>query len=134
MTIRKTTLTLALTSLFAFGGTALAQGYGDAGAGAPPAAYGEPTPGSAAITEQTVDTFVDAFVAVQQIREDFAERLQSAADEHEAQTMQQEAQDEMMRAVEESGMSVQEYNEVAIALQDDPELMQQIQEKAADRM
>ncbi|AGA34826.1 putative conserved secreted protein [Thioalkalivibrio nitratireducens DSM 14787] len=133
MTIRKTTLTLALTSLFALGGTALAQDYGGAGA-APPPAYGETTPGSAALTEQTVDTFVDAFIAVQQIREDFAERLQSASDEHEAQTMQQEAQHEMMRAVEESGMSVQEYNEVAIALQDDPELMQQVQEKAADRM
>jgi hypothetical protein len=40
----------------------------------------------------------------------------------------------MMQAVEESGMSVQEYNEVAMALQNNPELMQQVQEKAADRM
>lgn len=134
MTIRKTVLTLALTSLFAVGGTAVAQ-YGGPEAGAagqaPPPA--EATPGMA-LTEQTVDTFVDAFVAVQEIRHDFAERLQEAADETQAQAMQQEAQEEMMRAVEEEGMSVQEYNEVAMALQQDPELMQQVQQKAEERM
>ena len=132
MTIRKTALTIALTALFAAGGTAVAQSYGG-GAGQAPTP-GQTTPATAALTEQTVDTFVDAFVAVQEIREDFTERLHSASDEAEAQAMQQEAQEKMMRAVEESGMSVQEYNEVAMALQNDPALMQQVQEKAADRM
>jgi len=132
MTIRKTALTIALAALFAAGGTAVAQSYGG-GAGQAPAP-GETTPATAALTEQTVDTFVDAFVSVQEIREEFTERLHSASDEAEAQAMQQEAQEKMMQAVEESGMSVQEYNEVAMALQNDPELMQQVQEKAADRM
>ncbi|MFO8003146.1 DUF4168 domain-containing protein [Thioalkalivibrio sp.] len=132
MTIRKTALTIALAALFAAGGSAFAQSSGG-GAGQAPMP-GETTPQTAALTDETVDTFVDAFVAVQEIREDFTERLQSASDESEAQAMQQEAQEKMMQAVEASGMSVQEYNEVAIALQSDPELMQQVQEKAADRM
>lgn len=129
MTIRKTALTIALAALFAAGGTALAQ---DAqGTGQP--AFGEATP-ETAVTDQTVDTFVDAFVAVQGIREDFTERLHGASDEAEAQALQQEAQEEMMRAVEQSGMSVQEYNEVAMELQNDPALMERVQEKALDRM
>ncbi|TVP88868.1 MAG: DUF4168 domain-containing protein [Thioalkalivibrio sp.] len=129
MTIRKTALTIALAALFAAGGTALAQ---EQGAGQP--SFGETTPQTAALTDQTVDTFVDAFVAVQDIREEYTERLHGASDEAEAQALQQEAQDEMMQAVEASGMSVQEYNEVAMALQNDPELMERVQEKALDRM
>ena len=82
------------------------------------------------LSEQEIDTFVSAFVAVQEVREDFADRLQNAEDETEAQSMQQEAQDEMVNAVEDAGMSVEEYNEVAMALQNDPELMQEVQERA----
>ncbi|WP_018141928.1 MULTISPECIES: DUF4168 domain-containing protein [unclassified Thioalkalivibrio] len=82
------------------------------------------------LSEEDIDTFVSAFVAVQEVREDFADRLQGAEDETEAQSMQQEAQDEMVSAVEDAGMSVEEYNEVAMALQNDPELMQEVQERA----
>ncbi|WP_019625665.1 DUF4168 domain-containing protein [Thioalkalivibrio sp. ALJT] len=155
MNMRKTILTLALTSLFAVGGAASAQyggaeggaGGGDMGGaqgGQPPAheggagAQGGAAQGGAPmqeapsvdLSEQDIDTFVSAFVAVQEVREDFANRLQSAEDETEAQSMQQEAQDEMVSAVEDAGMSVEEYNEVAMALQNDPELMQEVQERA----
>lgn len=86
------------------------------------------------LSEEDIDTFVGAFVAVQEVREDFANRLQEAEDETEAQSMQQEAQDEMVSAVEDAGMSVEEYNEVAMALQNDPELMQEVQERAEAEM
>ena len=129
MTIRKTALTIALAALFAAGGTALAQSY----EGSQPT-FGETTPATAALTDQTIDTFVDAFVAVQDIREDYTERLHSVSEEGEAQALQQEAQEKMLQAVESAGMSVQEYNEVALALQNDPQLMERVQEKAMDRM
>lgn len=158
MNMRKTMLAMALTSLFAVGGAASAQyggaeggaGGGDMGGaqgGQPPAQEGgaqggQPPQGGAQggapmqeapevdLSEEDIDTFVTAFVAVQEVREDFADRLQNAEDETEAQSMQQEAQDEMVSAVEDSGMSVEEYNEVAMALQNDPELMQEVQERA----
>ncbi|MGM0552616.1 MAG: DUF4168 domain-containing protein [Pseudomonadota bacterium] len=182
--IRKTALTIALTSLFAVGGVASAQ-YDGAGGGAQDGAQGEmggaqggappqggaqqggappqggaqqggaPPQGGAQggaqgggaagappmqeapevdLSEEEVDTFVDAFVAVQKVREDFAERLQDAEDEGDAQAMQQEAQDAMVSAVEDAGMDVEEYNEVAMALQNDPELMQEVQERAEAAM
>jgi hypothetical protein len=129
MMMRMTTLSLALVGLLAFAGHAHAQATSPS---AP--SFGETTPASAMLTEQTVDTFVDAFVAVQEVREDFAERLGSATNEGEAQTMQQQAQENMLRAVEQTGMSVQEYNDVATALQNDPELLQQVRQMAEERM
>ena len=149
MSFRKTALAFALTSMFAIGGVATAQtgDMGGAQGGAPPQGGapeqgGAPPQGGAPmqqapsvdLSERDIDTFVNAFVAVQEVREDFANRLQQAEDETEAQAMQQEAQDEMVAAVEDAGMSVEEYNEVAMALQNDPELMQEVQERAEAAM
>jgi hypothetical protein len=129
MTIRKTALTIALAAMFTAGGTAMAQSY-DA---LDQPGFGASTP-TAALTDQTLDTFVHAFVAVQDVLEDYTERLHSASEEREAQELQLEAQERMVRAVEAAGMSVQEYNEVVVALQNDPELMQRVQQKAMERM
>ncbi|MBS3800053.1 MAG: DUF4168 domain-containing protein [Thioalkalivibrio sp.] len=152
MQMRKTILAMALASMFAMGGAASAQyggtegggGSDDAQGGQPPqgGAQGGAGQGGAAmqqtpdvdLSEEQIDTFVSAFVAVQEVRNDFSERLQEAEGESEAQSMQQEAQDEMVQAVEDSGMTVEEYNEVAMALQNDPELMQEVQERAESQM
>lgn len=88
----------------------------------------------ATVDPNTLDRFVDAFVAVQLIRDDFARKLQDVSDEAEAQTLQQEAQEEMISAVQDEGMSVEEYNQVAMSLQSDPAMLQQVQEMAAERM
>jgi hypothetical protein len=153
MQMRKTILAMALASMFAMGGAASAQYGGTEGGGAQGGAGqgGQPPQGGAQggagqggapmqqtpdvdLSEEQIDTFVSAFVAVQEVRNDFSERLQEAEGESEAQSMQQEAQDEMVQAVEDSGMTVEEYNEVAMALQNDPELMQEVQERAESQM
>lgn len=134
---RRLPLAILLAALFGLSGAAIAQGQPPAGQdGAPP--QGQPgameqQPG-AQVDPQTLDRFVDAFVAVQHIREDFAERLQEVTDESEAQAMQQEAQQEMISAVEENGLNVEQYNEVAMALQSDPAMMQEVQRMAEERM
>jgi hypothetical protein len=136
---RKLPLAVALAALFGLSGAAIAQGQPPAGQegappqGQPPGGMDQQQPG-AQIDPQTLDAFVDAFVAVQHIREDFAERLQGVSDETEAQAMQQEAQEEMISAVEENGLNVEEYNQVAMALQSDPAMMQQVQQMAEERM
>ncbi|SEQ29942.1 protein of unknown function [Ectothiorhodospira magna] len=86
------------------------------------------------VDPHTLDRFVDAFVAVQHIRDDFAHQLQDVNDEAQAQALQQEAQEEMINAVRDEGMSVEEYNQVAMTLQSDPAMLQQVQEMAAERM
>ncbi|OOG23505.1 hypothetical protein B1C78_11275 [Thioalkalivibrio denitrificans] len=136
---RKLPLALAMAALLGLSGAAIAQQQGQPPTGqegAPPA--GQPgmdqqQPG-AQIDPDTLDRFVDAFVEVQHIREDFAERLQGVESEADAQAMQQEAQEEMISAVEDNGLSVEEYNQVAMALQQDPAMMQQVQQMAQERM
>ena len=135
---RRLPLALAMAALFGLSGAAIAQqGQPPTGQeGAPPA--GQPgmdqqQPG-AQIDPDTLDRFVDAFVEVQHIREDFAERLQGVENEADAQAMQQEAQEEMIGAVEDNGLTVEEYNQVAMALQQDPAMMQQVQQMAQERM
>lgn len=86
------------------------------------------------VDSNTLDTFVDAFVAVQKIRDDFASRLEGVEDQSRAQELQQEAQEEMIGAVKDQGMSVEDYNRVAMSLQNDPEMLQKVQEMAQERM
>jgi hypothetical protein len=130
---RRLPLALALAALFGLSGAAVAQGQPQEGQ---PSYGAEPPAGQqgAQIDPQTLDRFVDAFVAVQQIREDFAARLQDVDSEAEAQAMQQEAQEEMISAVEENGLNVEQYNQVAMALQSDPAMMQRVQQMAEERM
>ncbi|MFN2349679.1 MAG: DUF4168 domain-containing protein [Thioalkalivibrio sp.] len=135
-TFRKLPLALALAAAFGFSAAAHAQGQpqqGDPSYGAQPPA-GMEQQQSANVDPQTLDKFVDAFVAVQEIRQDFAKRLQSVEDETEAQSMQQEAQEEMIGAVEDKGLNVEQYNQVAMALQSDPAMMQRVQQMAEERM
>lgn len=144
---------LALTALLAATGTALAQsgtagqaptGQGPAGqapasqaptgqgaGGAPGAGYQAP-PGAPMNTapmnvdDSTVSTFADAFLAVQEISEDLTEKLSDAPTAEAAQSMQREAQDQMAQTVEETGISVEQYNEIAIGLRRDPKLAERV--------
>lgn len=136
MTIRNTALSFALTSLFLFslfglGGVATAQSEADSNAGA--AGTANP-PAKLSMGEQALDTFVDAFVAVQKIHLHLASRLDQAADAAELQALRQQAQQDMARAVEKEGMTIQEYNATTVVLQLDPELMQRIEERARKRL
>jgi hypothetical protein len=135
-TFRSLSLALAMAALFGLSGAAIAQGQPPTGQeGAPPGGMEQHQPQQGAqIDPETLDRFVDAFVEVQHIREDFAERLQEVDSEADAQSMQQEAQQEMISAVEDNGLSVEEYNQVAMALQSDPAMMQQVQRMAEERM
>ncbi|AHK77874.1 hypothetical protein M911_00135 [Ectothiorhodospira haloalkaliphila] len=131
--LRTLSLTVAIAGLLGVGGHAVAQQQGDfqGQQQQPPGMDQQQAP---QVDPQTLDRFVDAFVAVQHIRDDFAEQLQDVTDEAEAQALQQEAQEEMINAVQQEGMSVDEYNQVAMSLQNDPAMLQQVQEMAAERM
>ncbi|MCG5494352.1 DUF4168 domain-containing protein [Ectothiorhodospira variabilis] len=138
MEFRKTALTCALATLFALGGTAAAQDWGGQQGGgaqdAPPPEHQGAMPGADVdLSDDTIDEFVDAFVEVQKVNDEFAQRLENASDAEEAQALHQEAQQEMVEAVEATGMNVEEYNEVAMALQNDPELLDQVVQMAEER-
>ena len=111
---------LTMTALLVASGAAFAQG----GAGDPAAA--PPPPANLDVDDATVSEFADAFLSVQEISEDLTEKLSEAPSAEAAQTMQREAQDKMAQSVEESGISVEEYNDIAVGMRQDPELAERV--------
>lgn len=111
---------LAAAGLLFAAGTATAQGQAPAQA-----------PGQAAtveVSDQDVENFADAYVAVQTINQEYAEKLQNVEEAEKATAMQQEARDKMEGAVEEAGLSISDYQEIAQAAGQDEELRADIQQ------
>jgi hypothetical protein len=88
---------------------------------------------SALISEVKLDQFVDALSEIHIIRQTTAVELEAAADTEEAQRVQQEAQERMVEVVEESGLTVEEYNNIATMMSTNPELASRVHEKLEDR-
>jgi hypothetical protein len=118
---------LGLAGLLSLGGHALAADT----AGEPPAQdpRGQATYNpEAKIDDKTVDNFAEAFSSIQTINADLTSQLETAPDPAAAQMLQPEAQAAMVEAVDDSGISVQEYNEIAMRLQQDQRLAERVQD------
>ncbi len=116
MTIRNTMMLALFTLALAFGGTALAQDYQTE-------QQQQPTKD---VTEQDLEKFAKAQVQISEIQQDFAGRLQGVDDPEQAHELQVKANEEMTEAVEEVGLDVESFNEIAIAIQNNPELQQRL--------
>lgn len=113
-------------------GSAAPGGPGSAEGSASPGMSGQEGPASTAadLDEQTINKVADAIASVQLIHEDYSQQLQDAQGDAEAQILQSEAQQKMVDAVQQSGLSVEEYNEVIARMNQDPQLRDQILQKA----
>ena len=80
------------------------------------------------ISDADLEKFVEASDKVFEIRDEFAEKLNGVDDPQEAQSLQMDAQEEMMEAVTDTGIEVPVYNEIATRLQTDTELQQRAQQ------
>jgi hypothetical protein len=80
------------------------------------------------LNQQQLETFAGAALEVQRISDDYQLRFASANSFQEQRAIQEEATNKMTKAVEDKGMTVDEYNEVARAAQADPDVATQISE------
>jgi uncharacterized membrane protein YebE (DUF533 family) len=117
---RRTILTTATTvsvlaALALLAGTAASQGYQQQNA--PSAAQRPQAP--AKVDQETVETFAAALTAVKEIQAEYKERIEAAREPDVANTLQREAQTEMVEAVKEKGLSVNQYNTLAQQMQAD---------------
>ncbi|RUO66463.1 protein of unknown function [Pseudidiomarina planktonica] len=74
------------------------------------------------ISDAMLEKFADAMSEVRNISNKYAEEFQSAEDAEQAQSIQQQAQQEMVEAVNDSGLSPEEYNTIVQRVQQDEEL------------
>ncbi|QIB52763.1 MULTISPECIES: DUF4168 domain-containing protein [Pseudomonas] len=135
-TLKTLTAAVALAALGATAPAAFAQATGGTPQGATQGAQQGAQQGAPAgqmggaqteISEEDLQKFAEADSAVGEIRDDFSQRLSQAENQEEAQSLQMEAQEKMVEAVQSEGLEIPKYNEIATRMQSDPELQQRVQ-------
>ena len=79
-----------------------------------------------AFTENTVRQFAQAAVHVQAIGQEYHPQLQVAETDTERNAIRQQASDKMVAAIQQQGISLEVYNQIAAAARTNPELDHQI--------
>ena len=129
MTIRITGL--ALSMALAFGAAqALAQDYGDSEGQDQGMAQSQQQ--AADFSDQDLQQFVDLQSEIGDIREEYVSKIENADSEDKARELQQEAQSAMVSAIEAAGMSVQDYNAIAVAYNSNPDVQERVDEMAGE--
>jgi hypothetical protein len=75
----------------------------------------------------TVKTFAVTLAAVKDVQTSYIEKIQNAKEPDVAAMLQREAQSEMIRVVQNNGLSVEQYNLLARQMQTDPDFRQQVE-------
>jgi hypothetical protein len=73
-------------------------------------------------SQQKIEAFADAATEVQRVQTDLDSKAKAAQNPEEVTQLRQEAQQEASQAVEDSGLSVDEYTAIAQAASEDPDL------------
>lgn len=116
-------------------GLALIAGFGAAAATATQTGgngaqqhIAQSTQQSADLSDEKIEAFVDARESVVEISRQWEDRLNNADTQEEINSLQQQAQEEMVAAVRDEGLTVQEYNMIVDAMQTDPDLQERVNE------
>lgn len=128
MTIRHmpvAALTAAALSLIVINSPAFAQGAAE-----PQATQPMQGTAPAAISDQKIEAFAVAYLQVDKVRQDYAAKIGAEKDAVSKQKLQNEANKQMINAVEKSpDMSLDEYKTIITAAQTDPDVAKKVQEK-----
>jgi len=88
-------------------------------------------PPAAEVDDATIDQFVGALVEVDTIQTEFIQEREQVTDAGQARELEERAQLDMVRAVEENGLSVADYNAIVEQMSADPALQQEISQRLA---
>jgi hypothetical protein len=91
------------------------------------------TTAAAPITDQKIEQFADAYVAVQGIQEKAASDLQTSKDPASADQVKQKAESDMIAAVEKSGLKVDEFNQIVETMTADASVRERVAAKLQER-
>ncbi|WP_070987240.1 DUF4168 domain-containing protein [Halofilum ochraceum] len=80
--------------------------------------------------QEELETFLQARADVLSIQEEYSNRLQSAQDDQAVAQLQAEAREKMAAAVQDAGLSIDEFNQIAQAAQSDPDVAAELESLA----
>ncbi|MCV9961316.1 DUF4168 domain-containing protein [Pararhizobium sp. BT-229] len=84
----------------------------------------------ATISDQKIEAFAVAYLQVDKVRQDYAAKIGAEKDAVNKQKLQNEANQQMINAVEKSpDMSLDEYKTIITAAQTNPDVAKKVQEK-----
>lgn len=87
-------------------------------------------PSAQDFSKQQLQQFADASQEIASISQEYTQRLQKAEEQAKQQEIRKEANEKMVAVVEESGLTVETFNAIGQAVQQDPELMKKVQKMA----
>ncbi|ANF58488.1 DUF4168 domain-containing protein [Halotalea alkalilenta] len=91
-------------------------------------AAAQSAPAQQNFSDQQLQDFASASQEIASISQSYTDRLQSAgSDEDQVRQVREEANEKMVQAVQDSGLQVEEFNQIGQAIQQDPELLQRVQ-------
>jgi hypothetical protein len=85
------------------------------------------------ISDQKIEQFADAYVAVQTIQEKAASDLQTAKEPAQADQVKQKAESDMIAAVEKSGLKVDEFNHIVETMTANADVRERVAAKLQER-
>jgi hypothetical protein len=88
---------------------------------------------SANISDQKIEQFADAYVAVQGIQEKAASDLQTAKEPAQADQVKAKAETDMIAAVEKSGLKVDEFNQIVESMTANADVRERVAAKLQER-
>ncbi|KAA8982493.1 MULTISPECIES: DUF4168 domain-containing protein [Gammaproteobacteria] len=77
-------------------------------------------------SDEELQNFVELQDEIGKVREDYVSQIESAESEDKARELQQKAQTEMVKVIEDAGMTVEEYNAIAVAYNSNPEIQERV--------
>ena len=83
---------------------------------------------NADFSDEELENFVELQDKIGDMREDYVSQIESAESEDKARELQQKAQTEMVEVIEDAGMTVEEYNAIAVAYNSNPEIQERVDE------
>jgi|GEM_PF-4568994 len=93
----------------------------------------QPRPDQPTFSGEQIDSFVDAYLDIIDIQEEYTAEIEDTEGTEKARELQEQANDEMVAAIEDNGLSVPEYSEIANAMDMNPELRDEISSKIRER-
>ncbi|MEX2616751.1 MAG: DUF4168 domain-containing protein [Alphaproteobacteria bacterium] len=82
------------------------------------------------VTTEQLQEFAKAQAAIGEVQAQFQRQAQGVESQEKIQSLQQQANEQMVEAVQETDLSVQEYNQIANLIQADPQVRQRYMELA----
>lgn len=87
----------------------------------------------AQVTDEKLDSFASAAVEIQAINEEARARLSEPSTSESPEDLQRQANEDIISAVQDEGLTIEEFNEIARQAQDDPALHSRVIAKIQEK-